>query len=78
MNSQEIAEMHLQSTGMSWDRFPAAGKFLEDLDFEKIRKYILKNIEKYLMLLKERLLETMSLNLGSLILIIDFFYKSNQ
>ncbi len=42
MNSQEIAEMHLQSTGMSWDRFPAAGKSLEDLDLEKVRKYIRK------------------------------------
>ncbi|MGB9929831.1 MAG: RNA-binding domain-containing protein [Methanosarcina sp.] len=42
MNSQEISEMHLQSTGMSWDRFPAAGKSLEDLDLEKIRKYIRK------------------------------------
>lgn len=42
MNSQEIAEMHLQSTGMSWDRFPAAGKSLEDLDLEKVRRYIRK------------------------------------
>ena len=42
MNSQEIAEMHLQSTGMSWDRFPAAGKSLEDLDLEKVRRYVRK------------------------------------
>lgn len=42
MNSQEIAEMHLQSTGMSWDRFPAAGKSLEDLDLEKVSRYIRK------------------------------------
>ena len=42
MNAQEIAEMHLQSTGMSWDRFPAAGKSLEDLDLEKVRRYIRK------------------------------------
>jgi ATP-dependent DNA helicase RecG len=42
MNSQEIAEMHLQSTEMSWDRFPAAGETIEDLDLEKVRKYIRK------------------------------------
>ncbi|AAM05757.1 AlbA family DNA-binding domain-containing protein [Methanosarcina acetivorans] len=42
MNSQEIAEMHLQSTGMSWDRFPAAGKSLEDLDLGKVSRYIRK------------------------------------
>ncbi|AKB18568.1 helix-turn-helix domain-containing protein [Methanosarcina sp. WWM596] len=42
MNAQEIAEMHLQSTGMSWDRFPAAGETLESLDLEKIRNYIRK------------------------------------
>jgi ATP-dependent DNA helicase RecG len=42
MNAQEIAEMHLQSTGMSWDRFPAPGKDLEDLDLEKVRGYIRK------------------------------------
>ncbi|KKH46863.1 helix-turn-helix domain-containing protein [Methanosarcina sp. 1.H.A.2.2] len=42
MNAQEIAEMHLQSTGMSWDRFPAAGETLEYIDLEKIRNYIRK------------------------------------
>jgi len=42
INSQEIAEMHLQSTGMSWDRFPVAGETLEDLDLEKVRNYIRK------------------------------------
>ena len=42
MNAQEIAEMHLQSTGMSWDRFPAAGETLESLDLEKVRNYIRK------------------------------------
>ncbi|MDD3042326.1 MAG: helix-turn-helix domain-containing protein [Methanosarcinaceae archaeon] len=42
MNAQEIAEMHLQSTGMSWDRFPAAGETLEALDLEKVRSYIRK------------------------------------
>jgi len=42
LNAQEIAEMHLQSTGMSWDRFPAAGETLEALDLEKARNYIRK------------------------------------
>jgi ATP-dependent DNA helicase RecG len=42
LNAQEIAEMHLQSTGMSWDRFPAAGETLESLDLEKVRNYIRK------------------------------------
>jgi len=42
MNSKEIAEMHLQSTGMSWDRFPVAGETIEDIDLEKVRNYIRK------------------------------------
>jgi ATP-dependent DNA helicase RecG len=42
MNAQEIAEMHLQSTGMSWDRLPAVGETLKDLDIEKVKNYIRK------------------------------------
>jgi len=42
MNAQEISEMHLQATGMSWDRFPSAGETLESLDLEKVRNYIRK------------------------------------
>ncbi len=42
MNAQEISEMHLQSTGMSWDKFPAVSKSLEDLDFEKVKRYMRK------------------------------------
>jgi ATP-dependent DNA helicase RecG len=42
MNAQEIAEMHLQSTGMSWDRLPAVGETLKDLDLEKVKNYIRK------------------------------------
>ena len=42
MNAQEISEMHLQATGMSWDKFPAVGKNLEDLDLEKVKRYMRK------------------------------------
>ncbi len=45
MNAQEISEMHLQATGMSWDRFPAVGKSLEDLDLEKVKRYMRKAAE---------------------------------
>ncbi|KKG31795.1 hypothetical protein DU52_02825 [Methanosarcina mazei] len=45
MNAQEISEMHLQSTGMSWDRFPAAERTLEDLDLEKVKRYMRKAAE---------------------------------
>lgn len=32
----EISEMHLQSTGSSWDLYPAPGKTLQDVDPEKV------------------------------------------
>jgi len=40
MTSQEIAEMHLHSTGSSWDALSARGKTLEDIDIENVRRYI--------------------------------------
>lgn len=40
MTPQEIAEMHLHSTGTSWDAFPAGDKTLEDIDLKKVERYI--------------------------------------
>lgn len=40
MQPHEIAEMHFQSTGMSWDKLPLANVSLGDIDVEKIKKYI--------------------------------------
>lgn len=40
MMSQEIAQMYLHSTGMSWDAFPAQDKTLKDIDLNKVKKYI--------------------------------------
>jgi len=40
MQTHEIAEMHFQSTGMSWDKLPVADASVEDIDVEKIEKYI--------------------------------------
>lgn len=42
MTSQEIAQMHFHSVGMSWDTLPAENASIEDIDFEKVRKYIKK------------------------------------
>jgi ATP-dependent DNA helicase RecG len=40
MTLQEIAEVHLQSIGTSWDAFPAQEKILDDIDLKKVEKYI--------------------------------------
>ncbi|MBU4539589.1 MAG: helix-turn-helix domain-containing protein [Bacteroidetes bacterium] len=42
MPAQEIAEMHFHSTGMSWDKLPARDATLEDIDLEKVKRYIKK------------------------------------
>lgn len=42
MTPQEIAQMHLNSTGMSLDAFPAMNATIDDIDTEKISKYIRK------------------------------------
>lgn len=40
MQPHEIAEMHFQSTGMSWDKLPAGNVSLDEIDIEEIKKYI--------------------------------------
>lgn len=40
MIPQEIAGMHLYSTGTSWDAYPAENKTLEDIDLKKVERYI--------------------------------------
>lgn len=40
--TQEIAQMHFHSTGMSWDKLPVRDATLEDIDFEKVKRYIKK------------------------------------
>ena len=40
MQTHEIAEMHFQSTGMSWDKLPAMDASLGDIDLEKVKRYI--------------------------------------
>lgn len=42
MPAQEIAQMHLDSTGMSWDKLPARGASANDIDIEKVKRYIKK------------------------------------
>ncbi len=37
---KEIAELHLATTGSSWDALPAPGKTLDDIDLEKVGKYM--------------------------------------
>ena len=40
LQPHEIAEMHFQSTGMSWDKLPSTDVSLDEIDIEKIEKYI--------------------------------------
>ncbi len=40
MSPQEIAQMHLHATGSSWDALPARDSIIEDIDIEKVNKYI--------------------------------------
>ncbi|MBW6517328.1 MAG: helix-turn-helix domain-containing protein [ANME-2 cluster archaeon] len=42
MSAQEVAQMHLHSTGMSWDKYPAKDAKLSDIDIEKVKRYIKK------------------------------------
>lgn len=40
MTPHQIAQMHLQSTGASWDAFPARDASVELIDMGKVEKYI--------------------------------------
>ena len=40
MTPQEVAQMHLQSTGGSWDLYPATDTTIEDLNLEAVKQYI--------------------------------------
>ena len=40
MQAHEIAEMHFQSTGMSWDRLPVANALIDEIDLKKVKEYI--------------------------------------
>ncbi|MBS3919353.1 MAG: putative DNA binding domain-containing protein [Deltaproteobacteria bacterium] len=40
MQAREIAEMHFQSTGMSWDRLPVTNAPIGEIDLEKVKQYI--------------------------------------
>jgi ATP-dependent DNA helicase RecG len=46
MPMHEIAEMHLQTTGMSWDKFPASNALIKNIDLEKVKSYIKKANDK--------------------------------
>lgn len=42
MTHQEIAQLHFDSAGMSWDKLPARDASLEHLDLEKVKRYLQK------------------------------------
>jgi len=42
MTTQEITQIYLHSTGLSWDKYPANNASLENIDLEKVEKYIEK------------------------------------
>ncbi|HJH30665.1 MAG TPA: hypothetical protein C5S50_00365 [Methanosarcinaceae archaeon] len=42
MSAQEVAQMHLHSTGMRWDKYPAKDANLSDIDIENVKRYIKK------------------------------------
>ncbi len=39
---QEIGHLHFYSTDMSWDKIPARDAMIEDIDIEKVKRYIKK------------------------------------
>lgn len=42
MTPQEIGQMHFHFTDMSWDKLPARDAVIEDIDLEKVKRYIRK------------------------------------
>ncbi|GFP27672.1 AlbA family DNA-binding domain-containing protein [Candidatus Hakubella thermalkaliphila] len=40
MGMQEIAQMHFHSAGMSWDKLPARDASIDDIDLDKVKRYI--------------------------------------
>ncbi|MGP8337758.1 MAG: RNA-binding domain-containing protein [Methanosarcinaceae archaeon] len=42
MSAQEVAQMHLHSTGMSWDKYPVKDASLEDINIDNVNRYIKK------------------------------------
>ncbi|PIP12558.1 MAG: transcriptional regulator [bacterium (Candidatus Stahlbacteria) CG23_combo_of_CG06-09_8_20_14_all_40_9] len=42
MTTQEIAQMHFHSVGMSWDKLPARDATIEDIDWENVKRYVRK------------------------------------
>lgn len=40
MQAQEVAQMHFDSAGMSWDKLPANDASMEDVDPERVKRYI--------------------------------------
>jgi ATP-dependent DNA helicase RecG len=42
MSMPEIAQMHYDSAALSWDKLPAFNASLDDVDFEKVKRYINK------------------------------------
>jgi len=42
MTPQEIGQMHFNSTDMSWDKLPARDAVIEDIDLQKVKRYIEK------------------------------------
>ena len=42
MSAQEVAQMHLHSTGMSWDKYPVKDASFEDIDIDNVNRYIRK------------------------------------
>jgi ATP-dependent DNA helicase RecG len=45
MSAQEVVQMHLHSTGMIWDKYPAIDASLEDIDIDNVNRYIRKTRE---------------------------------
>ncbi|MCI0697641.1 helix-turn-helix domain-containing protein [candidate division KSB1 bacterium] len=39
MSMPEIAQMHLDSAGSSWDKLPAKDATLDDIDFDRVKRY---------------------------------------
>ena len=40
LSPKEIAELHIQTTGSSWDAYPAKGANIQDIDDESVRRFV--------------------------------------
>lgn len=59
LSPKEVSELHLQTTGSSWDSYPAKDAGLKDIDLKKVKEYIKSANETGRRSIKEKPLEVL-------------------